>query len=160
MVMKPGDQISCDPDGTAVVAYADNSSFTIRHTTLLSVSSFFAEGGVVRLEILLKMGEVAAKVNKSEATKSDLQIKSPTATASVRGTIFSVVLRPACRRSPLTSVTRGVVEVDPAKARARDRERARPARRSRSRERDQPGCTARQGRRCRRDRHRRRPATS
>ena len=113
--MKPGDQISCDPDGTAVVAYADNSSFTVRHTTLLSVSSFFAEGGVVRLEILLKMGEVAAKVNKSEATKSDFQIKSPTATASVRGTIFSVFFDPVSKVS-LTSVTRGVVEVDPSKA--------------------------------------------
>jgi len=41
---------------------------------------------VVKTEILLKMGEVAAQVNKSEATKSDFRIKSPTGTASVRGT--------------------------------------------------------------------------
>ena len=36
----------------------------------LQIASFFTEGGVVRTEILLKMGKVAAKVNKSEATKS------------------------------------------------------------------------------------------
>ncbi len=113
-VLKQGDEISCDPDGIAVVAFADNSTFTLKHTTMLTIASFFAEGGVVRLEILLKMGEVAATINKSEATKSDFRIKQPTATASVRGTIFSVFYDPVSKAS-ITSVKRGVVEVDPAK---------------------------------------------
>ena len=85
-VLKQGDEISFDPDGAATLAFADNSTVVVRNTTQLKIASFFTEGGVVRTEILLKMGEVAAKVNKSEATKSDFAPpKSPTGTSSVRG---------------------------------------------------------------------------
>jgi hypothetical protein len=113
-ILKQGDEISCDPDGIAVVAFADNSTFTLKHAAMLKIASFFTEGGVVRLEVLLRMGEVAATINKSEATKSDFRIKQPTATASVRGTIFSVFYDPVSKVS-ITSVKRGVVEVDPVK---------------------------------------------
>jgi hypothetical protein len=114
-VLKQGDEISCDPDGSVTVQFADNSTFTVRNTTQLKVASFFTEGGVVRVEILLKMGEVAAKVNKSEATKSDFRIKSPTAGAAPRGTKFSVFYDPGSKAT-LTSTTEGVVEVDPVRA--------------------------------------------
>src|SRR5438067_133533 len=60
------------------------------------------------------MGEVAAQVNKSAATKSDFKIKSPTGTISVRGTIFSVFADPVAKAT-ITSVQRGVVQVDPTK---------------------------------------------
>lgn len=85
-VLQQGDEISCDPDGAATLQFADNSTVVVKNTTQLKIASFFTEGGVVKTEILLKMGEVAAKVHKSEATKSDFRIKSPTGTASVRGT--------------------------------------------------------------------------
>jgi hypothetical protein len=113
-VLKGGDEITCDPDGSVTMAFADNSTVTVRNTTQLKIASFFTDGGVVRTEILLKMGEVAAQVNKSEATKSDFRIKSPTAVSSVRGTIFSVFADPVGGAS-ITSVQRGVVEVDPTK---------------------------------------------
>jgi hypothetical protein len=84
-VLKQGDEITCDPDGVIVLAFADNSTVVVSNTTQLKIASFFTDGGVVRTEILLKMGEVAAQVNKSEATKSDFRIKSPTDVSSVRG---------------------------------------------------------------------------
>ena len=113
-VLKAGDEISVDPDGSATLAFADNSTVVLSDTIQLKIASFFTEGGVVRTEILLKMGKVAAKVHKSEATKSDFRIKQPTATASVRGTSFSVFYDPGSRSS-ITSVTEGVVMIDPAK---------------------------------------------
>lgn len=113
-VLKQGDEISVDPDGSATLAFADNSTVVLTDITQLKIASFFTEGGVVRTEILLKMGKVAAKVNKSEATKSDFRIKQPTATASVRGTRFSVFYDPGSKAS-ITSVTEGVVTVDPTK---------------------------------------------
>ena len=82
--LKAGDDISCDPDGVATLAFADGSTAEVRNTTQLKIGSFFTEGGVVKTEILLKMGEVSALVNRSEATKSDFRIKNPTAVASVR----------------------------------------------------------------------------
>ena len=113
-VLKQGDEISTDPHGSATLAFADNSTVVLTDTTQLKIASFFTQGGVVRTEILLKMGKVAAKVNKSEATKSDFRIKQPTATASVRGTRFSVFYDPGSKAS-ITSVTEGVVNIDPAK---------------------------------------------
>jgi FecR protein len=113
-VLKQGDEISTDPDGSVTLAFADNSTITLRNTTQLKIASFFTEGGVVRTEIVLKMGEVAAKVNKSEATKSDARIKTPTGTASVRGTTFSVFYDPTSK-AMLESTQKGNVSVDPAR---------------------------------------------
>jgi hypothetical protein len=111
-VLKQGDEISCDPDGAVTLQFADNSTVVVRNTSQLKIASFFTEGGVVRTEILLKMGEVAAKVNKSEATKSDFRIKSPTGIAGVRGTEFTISYYPVTRLGK-TSVTEGEVEVQP-----------------------------------------------
>jgi hypothetical protein len=113
-ILKGSDEISCDPDGAITIAFGDNSTVVVRNTTQLKIGSFFTEGGTVRTEILLKQGELAAKVNKSEATKSDFKIKSPTATISVRGTTFSVFADPVGKAS-ITTVQQGVVEVDPVK---------------------------------------------
>ena len=132
-VLKQGDEITCDPDGVVVLAFADNSTTVVSNTTQLSIASYFTEGGVVRTEILLKMGEVAAQVNKSEATKSDFRIKEPTATDSVRGagdggrlgsgppavsatagTSFTTFYAPGSQTT-LVSATSGTVTVTPSR---------------------------------------------
>lgn len=110
-VLQQGDEISCDPDGAVTLQFADNSTVVIRHTTQLKIASFFTEGGVVKTEILLKMGEVAAQVHKSEATKSDFRIADPNLEeGGVRGTTFSAFYDPGTRAS-LWSVTEGTVAV-------------------------------------------------
>jgi hypothetical protein len=114
MVLHQGDEISCDPDGSVTLAFADNSTVVVRNTTQLKIASFFAEGGWVRTQILLRMGEVAATVNKSATTKSDFKIKMGTWGAGVSGTIFKVFYDPVTR-SGITSVTRGAVTVDPTR---------------------------------------------
>ena len=113
-VLKQGDEISCDPDGEITLQFADNATVVVKNTSQLKIASFFTEGGTVKTEILLKMGAVAAKVHKSEATKSDFRIKTPTGTASRRGTTFSVFYDPGSK-AMLTSVTEGLVFVDPTK---------------------------------------------
>jgi hypothetical protein len=129
-VLKQGDEISCDPDSRATLAFADNSTVDVADTTQLKIASFFTEGGVVRTEILLKMGQVAATVNKSEATKSDFRMRTgeghsgsvrarsvaalssmTTSPATSGGTVFYVVYDPGSRQS-VWSVTKGVVLVD------------------------------------------------
>jgi hypothetical protein len=115
MVLKQGDDISCDPDGGAEIQFADNSTVKINPVTMLQIAGFFTEGGVVRTEILLKMGEVAAQVNKSEATKSDFRIVGPTDVSSVRGTRFRMFVDPGSGAT-LVSTQEGVVSVDPVGA--------------------------------------------
>jgi hypothetical protein len=113
-VLKQGDEISCDPDGEVTLQFADNSTVVVKNTSQLKIASFFTEGGTVKTEILLKMGAVAAKVHKSEATKSDFRIKSPTATTSRRGTTFGVFYDPGSKAT-LVSVTEGLAFVNPRK---------------------------------------------
>lgn len=111
-VLQVGDEISTDPDGAVTLAFADNSTVVVSDTTQLKIGSFFTEGGVVRTLILLKMGQVAAQVCKSCATKSDFRIKSPTGTISVRGTIFTVFYDPGSGAT-IESTKRGLVSVTP-----------------------------------------------
>ena len=112
-VLKQGDEITCDPDGVMRLAFADNSTVDLCCTTQLKIGSFFTEGGVVKTVILLKMGEIAAQVNKSEATKSDFRIKEPTAVASVRGTALRAFYDPGSGTGLFTT-TEGLVTVTPA----------------------------------------------
>ena len=60
------------------------------------------------------MGEVAAQVHKSEATKSDFKIKNPAGWTGTRGTKFRVFYDPGSKTS-LTSVSEGEVTVNPSK---------------------------------------------
>jgi hypothetical protein len=128
-VLNQGDEISCDPDGNVTLQFSDNSTVVVRNTTQLKIASFFTEGGVVKTEILLKMGEVAAKVHKSEATKSDFRIKTPSsggvrdrsvlrALTDAGETDFSVLYDPGSRAS-LWSVRAGSVDVTGSSGRAR-----------------------------------------
>lgn len=114
MVLQQGDEISCDPEGGILLQFADNSTVLVRNTTQLKIASFFTEGGVVKTEILLKMGEVAAKVHKSEATKSDFRIRPPAGPGSVRGTTYSMKYVPASN-STFIKVEEGIVDYIPEK---------------------------------------------
>jgi hypothetical protein len=110
-VLQQGHEISTDPEGEVVIAFADNSTVRIGPGTQIKVSSFFSEGGVVRAELLLKNGELSAKVKRSETTPSDFRIKTGAGhSGSVRGTTFSVFADTASRAS-VFSVSEGVVEV-------------------------------------------------
>ena len=111
-VLTQGDEISTDPDGSVTLAFADNSTVVVRNSTQIKISSFFTEGGVVRTEILLKGGEIAAQVNHSETTSSDFKVNSSGAnhSGSVRGTKFTYFYDPVSKATVI-SVNEGVVAV-------------------------------------------------
>lgn len=112
MVFLQGDEISVDPEGAVTLQFADGSTTVVKTTSQLKIASYFTEGGVVRTEILLKMGEIAYKVHKSEATKSDFRIKAPTGTTSRRGTIFSQSYNPTTKTN-IIKVEEGLVDFIP-----------------------------------------------
>jgi hypothetical protein len=86
MELTAGHEVSSTPDGRATLRFENNSTVVIQSTTQIKIASFFRQGGVVKTEILLKLGEIAAQVSREKTVRSDFQIRSPTATASVRGT--------------------------------------------------------------------------
>jgi FecR protein len=113
-VLKQGDEISCDPDGSATLQFADNSTTVVKNTSQLKIASYFTEGGVVRTEILLKMGEVASQHETDHGERvgpHDMRIKTGHNHAgSVRGTKFSAFYDPSSGTSQW-AVTEGSVAV-------------------------------------------------
>ena len=108
-VLKQGDELNVDPDGEVVLEFGDNSRVTVMATSQLKIASFFTEGGIVRTELLLKLGQVAAEVNSSGTTRSDFRIQAPSGPGSVRGTTFSVFADHS--KTSLWSVRKGIVSV-------------------------------------------------
>jgi hypothetical protein len=113
-VLQQGDEISLDPDGAATLQFGDNSTVVVKDTTQLKIASFFTEGGTVKTEILLRMGQIAARVPRSFVAKSDFRIRSPAWVASVRDTAFTVFYDPGSKAG-ITTTFEGVVTVDPTK---------------------------------------------
>ena len=116
-VLKQGDELNVDPDGEVVLEFGDNSTVTVLATSQLKIASFFTEGGVVRTELLLKVGQVAAEVNRSATARSDFRIQSPSGPGSVRGTTFSAFADGS--KTSLWSVRRGIVSVKAKRGRGK-----------------------------------------
>ncbi|MDP4000741.1 MAG: FecR family protein [bacterium] len=91
MRLEDGDEISTGPDSIITLQFPDGTIMQVSELTQVRVGFLLSEGNAVRAEIQLKIGKVAAKVNPKKTSFTDFTIKSPIATASVRGTIFGVI---------------------------------------------------------------------
>jgi hypothetical protein len=88
-----------------------NSAITARPLTRLSLKELSAAQGTEKVTLNLQTGRVRAEVNPPRSGRTDFNIRSPSATASVRGTVFefdtvnlavesgTVVFRPADPRT-------------------------------------------------------------
>jgi hypothetical protein len=85
-----------------------NSTITVQPLTRLSLEEIVERQGGERISVYLRTGRVRAEVRPPEAGKTDFTIRSPIATASVRGTVFdfdTVNLRVAEGRVEFTGST-------------------------------------------------------
>jgi hypothetical protein len=91
MELANGDRIHTGFKAGVTLNFPDGSRLHVGPMTILHLVDIAAgpEGGV-RARLLLKTGEVTAQVNRSTGARGDFQVKTPTTTASVRGTRFSV----------------------------------------------------------------------
>lgn len=111
-VIDEGTEIATDPDTEVEIEYPDGSTTILRPSSQIKVLALFTTGGVVRTEIELAAGAIAARVQKSEVIRSDFKVRAPSSVASVRGTEFDVIHDEAAGATTVR-VTEGVVEVDP-----------------------------------------------
>jgi hypothetical protein len=72
---------------TAVLGLG-NSVLTVQPLTRLTVEELEESGGNERVNLNLRTGRIRADVKPPVGGKTDFVIRSPTATASVRGTVF------------------------------------------------------------------------
>jgi hypothetical protein len=72
---------------TAVIAIG-NSVLTVQPLTRLTVEELTEEGDSERVNLNLRTGRIRADVRPPAGGKTEFVVRSPTATASVRGTVF------------------------------------------------------------------------
>ncbi len=66
------------------------SILTIRPLTRMTLTQLVEKDDIVNTELYLEVGNVKAEVNSLNSKKNGFTVKSPVATASVRGTVFEM----------------------------------------------------------------------
>lgn len=82
-----GSTISTGFDSRAVLEIGP-STLTIAPLTRMTINDLIEKNGLVSTAIQLQVGKIKTQVKKVEGIQNDFVIKSPVATASVRGTDF------------------------------------------------------------------------
>ena len=113
--MHEGDEISTGPDSEVSITFADGSTILVQPMTQISMASLATQRNSVRVRMNIRLGKIAAKVNKGQTEASDYSVKTPTATTSVRGTQFSVQYDKQTQATTV-AVEEGVVQITPANA--------------------------------------------
>src|SRR6185436_7663037 len=82
------DEIHTGPDSEAILQFPDGSTVVINQLTRIRMGGLLKNDTRFKIEVLLKMGEIQSHIKPQEVIGSGFSVKTPTATASVRGTIF------------------------------------------------------------------------
>ncbi|MGP1489736.1 MAG: FecR family protein [Treponema sp.] len=86
-VLPAGSLISTGFKSTAILK-TESATLTVKPVTRLSLDDLVKSEGTTKTQMFLMAGRVKAEVTPKTGEKADFKIKSPTATASVRGTGF------------------------------------------------------------------------
>lgn len=82
-----GTLISTGFKSTAIIT-TGMATVTVKPITRLSIDELIQSNGTAKTQLFLKTGRVRAEVHPAAGEKADFSVRSPTATASVRGTEF------------------------------------------------------------------------
>ena len=89
-VLPAGSLISTGFKSTAILK-TESAVLTVKPVTRLSLEELIKSEGTTKTQMFLMAGRVKAEVTPKEGEKAEFKVKSPTATASVRGTGFEFV---------------------------------------------------------------------
>jgi hypothetical protein len=90
MRLSADDEIHTGPDSEVTLQFPDGSIVILKQLTRIKMRGLLSEENRVKIEVLLMMGELKAKVIRQDVVGSDFSVKTPVATAGVRGTVFTV----------------------------------------------------------------------
>jgi hypothetical protein len=91
MVLHDGDRIHTGFKSGVTLNFPEGSRAHVQAMALLVIDEVSkGPDGAFRTRLTLATGEVKSQVNRSTGARGDFQVKTPTTTASVRGTKFSV----------------------------------------------------------------------
>jgi hypothetical protein len=84
--LSAGSEIHTGPDSEVTITFSDGSFVLVRQLTETAVGDLSGPVDRPKVRMLLKMGEIAAKVNHVQAQEPSWRLGTPVATAGVRGT--------------------------------------------------------------------------
>lgn len=86
-ILPPGSLISTGFKSTAIITM-ESATLTVKPVTRLSIEELIKSEGTTKTQMFLMTGRVRAEITPKEGEQAEFRVKSPTATASVRGTGF------------------------------------------------------------------------
>jgi hypothetical protein len=92
MTISPGTIISTGVRSSAVIEM-DNSMLTVKALSRVTLEDLSRQGDEINTGLYLRSGRVEADVTPQEGLKHNYRLRSPITTASVRGTIFSSLVK-------------------------------------------------------------------
>lgn len=108
-VVAEGDQVKTDAKGHAVINYFDGSTLEIDPSSLVTIGSVEEQDGAQVFSITQAVGRTWSSVKSLTNPRSRYEIKTPTATAAVRGTGFEITV--AADGATTIRVSEGTVAV-------------------------------------------------
>ncbi len=75
--------------GSEAKILMDNADITIKALTRMTIQEFVSSGNTTTTKLFLGAGKMRADVRRSDNMINDFQVRSPVATAAVRGTSFT-----------------------------------------------------------------------
>ncbi len=94
-ILKAGDRVRTDDAGHALVTFFDGSTLELEPATTIQIDVVASNtDGSIAIELSQAIGRTWASVQKLTRIESKFEIKTPTSTASVRGTAFLTEVLP------------------------------------------------------------------
>ncbi|MEP6742432.1 MAG: PAN domain-containing protein [bacterium] len=90
MRLSDQDEIRTGIGSEVTLRFPGGASLHLREMAQVAIAQVLTVAGRFQIRFFLRLGEAAAKVPPRGAVQGDFTIQTPTATASVRGTIFTV----------------------------------------------------------------------
>jgi len=112
MMLQEADRIFTGIGTEVKIKFSGGDIATIGELTDMKIAAFRSKGDAIQTRLWVRAGEVTAQVDKSDIIESDFQIRTPTATAGVRGTVFSSKFDTETQGNRI-AVTEGIVRVTP-----------------------------------------------
>lgn len=81
-----GHELNTGPESEVTLAFSDGTAVVVRELSQLKVNTLLGREDRVKMELLLRIGDLKAQVKPQTAVRTDFSIGTPSGTASVRGT--------------------------------------------------------------------------
>lgn len=118
MKLAPGDKIHTGFKAVCHLKFPDGSTMQVKPMSLVLLQKLDDGDGKLKSRVWLRLGEVSATVNRSTGAAADFNVKTPTTTASVRGTVIDRIAYHPGTGTIVAMGSRGLLDVHNQKGHA------------------------------------------